>query len=108
MTPGELDQLIDLKREVLVSDGVGGDSLNIVNIQLGVWAKVRAMSGKEQERHDQLNSYAMVTFIVRYRNDLRHDDRIIWNGQGYNIRYIEPASSRDLYRVIQAEMGVAL
>jgi SPP1 family predicted phage head-tail adaptor len=108
MTPGELDQLIDFKRKVLVSDGMGGQTQTINNLASGVWAKARAMSGREVAKYDQLNATAMVTFITRYRTDIKEADYIVWNGANYNIRYIQPNSARDLYTVFEAEKGLAL
>jgi len=108
MSPGELDQLIDIKREVAAADGMGGEEITLTTVATGLWAKVRALSGKELERHDKLNNIAMCTFIIRYRSDLKHTDRIEWNGSAYNIRYIPPATGRDMYLIIEAERGVAL
>lgn len=108
MNPGELDQLIDIKREVSTPDGMGGEEITLTDVVTGLWAKVRALSGKELERHDQLNSTAMCAFIIRYRGDLKHTDRIVWNGSTYNIRYIPPATGRAMYLIIEAERGVSL
>lgn len=105
--PGELDQLIIIQRETQVDDGMGGQTVTLTTLVADLFAKARALSGKESERYDQLSATAMVTFIIRYRDDLQHDDRIVWNGDTYNIRYIAPASGRDLYLSIEAERGVA-
>ena len=108
MTPGELDQLITIKREALADDGMGGQDVTLTDLVTDLWAKARALSGKEFERYDQVNATAMVMFIVRYRSDVLESDRIVWDGNTYNIRYIHPASSRDMYLMIEAEKGVAL
>lgn len=105
--PGELDQLVTFQRATEVSDGMGGQTLTWNAIASDVWAKVRPLSGNEQERFDQLNATAMATFVVRYRSDIEHGDRIVWNGENYNIRYIPPVSSREMYLAISAEKGVA-
>jgi SPP1 family predicted phage head-tail adaptor len=105
--PGELDQLITIKREQLASDGMGGETVTLVNLAADIWAKVRPMSGNESERFDKLNATMTNTFVVRYRDDVREDDRIVWGGDEYNIRAIEKAGSRELYTVMMAERGVA-
>lgn len=105
--PGELDQLITIKREVLTSDGLGGQNVALVDLVVGLWAKVKPMSGSEAEKFDKLNASMLNTFVVRYRDDVREDDRIIWGGEQYNIRSIAKAGSRELYTVITAERGVA-
>lgn len=105
---GELDQVILIQREVLASDGMGGQTVSLTNVAVDLPAKARALTGKEFARYDQLNASAMTVFVIRYRDDLREDDRITWNGEAYNIRYIPPISARELYRTIEAEKGVAL
>lgn len=106
--PGELDQRIDIKREVLVSDGLGGQDERLENIATCISAHSRNLSGSESERFDKLNATSLNMFVVRYRNDLREDDRIFWNGESYNIRHIPSNGGRKLYTEIIAERGVAL
>lgn len=104
---GELDQLITIKREQLSDDGMGGQELTLTDLAVDVWAKVRPMSGSESQRFDQLNATMTNTFVVRYRDDVREDDRIVWGGEEYNIRAIQKAGSRELYTVMMAERGVS-
>lgn len=80
MTPGELDQLISIQRETRVPDGMGGVDIQIIDIATNLWAKARALSGTEALRHDQVTAIALVRFIIRNRDDLKEDDRIVWNG----------------------------
>lgn len=107
MTPGELDQVISIQREALTSDGMGGQVVDLFDIATNIWAKVRPLSGREVEMAGAMNPIAMATFIIRYDGHIEHSDRITWDGKVYNIRYIEPASSRSLYTMIHAEWGVA-
>lgn len=104
---GELTERVTFRRETLTDDGMGGQTVTWTAVAPNVWAKARALSGGEAERFDKLNATAMVRFIIRYRDDLQHDDQIVWNGVEHNIRYIEPTSSRRLYLAIDAERGVA-
>lgn len=106
--PGELDHLITIQRESLASDGMGGQDVTLSNVVADLWCKKRVLSGKESERYDQLNATSMCAFVIRYRSDLRADDRIISDGASYNIRHIPPVTSRSPYMVIEAEEGVAL
>lgn len=105
--PGELDQLIDIKRMVKTSDGYGGDTVALSYVVTGLWTKVRPMSGKEAERFDKLNAEFTNLFVVRFRDDIQEDDRIVWDGDEYNIRTIQKAGSRSLYLEIYADRGVA-
>lgn len=104
---GELDQLIDIKRKTLASDGMGGQTVTITNVAQNVWCKPRALSGKEVLKYDQMTASSMTAFVMRYRTDVLPADYLVWNSENYNIRYIAPASERDLYIVIEAERGVA-
>lgn len=103
--PGELDQLITIQRPVFVSDGMGGQDVTYTPIATNVWAKVRALRGDEIERHDRLKAVSMVRFVVRFRSDIQHGDVIYWQGDPHNIRYIPPASGREMYLPIDAERG---
>ena len=105
--PGELDQRIDIKRMVLTDDGMGGQDERLENIATCISAHSRNLSGKESERYDKLNATSLNMFVVRYRNDLREDDRITWGGEEWNIRHIPSNGSRKLYTEILAERGVA-
>jgi len=105
--PGELDQRIDIKREVLADDVMGGQTERLENIATCLSAKSRNLSGKESERYDKLNATSLNLFVVRYRDDLREDDRILWMGEEYNIRHIPNNGGRKLYTEIIAESGVA-
>jgi SPP1 family predicted phage head-tail adaptor len=104
---GELDQLITIKREVLTPDGMGGQDVSLIDLAADIWAKVKPLSGNESQRFDKLNAEMSNTFVVRYRDDVREDDRILWHGDQYNIRSIAKAGSRELYTVMVAERGVA-
>lgn len=103
---GELDQQITIKRETKVSDGMGGDISTLVDVASDLWAHVRPRSGKEIGTHDRVEAPALYLFVIRYRNDIRNDDRIVWNGETYNIRAILTAGSRTSFLEINAERGV--
>lgn len=103
---GELDQQITIKRESRVSDGMGGDTVTLVDVVVDLWAHVRPRSGKEVGLHDRVEAPAMYLFVIRYRSDLKDDDRIVWNGQTYNIRAILTAGNRTNFLEINAERGV--
>jgi len=106
--PGELDQKITIRRPVLVSDGMGGHDVTMQDLAVDVWAKVRPLRGDEVERHDRLKAVSMVRFVIRFGLAIQHGDVIYWQGDPHNIRYIPPASGREMYLPIDAERGVAV
>jgi len=105
--PGELDQRITISREIRTNDDMGGEVITLTIIANCISAKVRQMSANESERFSKLNATATNLFVVRYRDDIREDDRITWGGEEYNIRSIVKAGSRRLYTEYYAERGVA-
>ena len=105
--PGELDQRITISREIRTNDDMGGEVITLTVIASCISAKVRQMSANESERFEKLNATATNLFVVRYRDDIREDDRIMWGGEEYNIRSIVKEGSRRLYTEYYAERGVA-
>jgi SPP1 family predicted phage head-tail adaptor len=105
--PGELDQRIKISREALTTDAGGGQTVAL-SVLTTVWAKVIAKSTRERETSDRLDASGLYTFIIRYRADIRENDRITWGGNDYNVRGIPREGGRKLYLEIDAERGVAL
>tara|TARA_Y100000310_G_C20701393_1_gene830268 strand:- start:2550 stop:2879 length:330 start_codon:yes stop_codon:yes gene_type:complete len=103
--PGEMDQRITFRTDTKASDGMGGNTLTPVDV-VTVWAKAISKSGKEQTDYDRVNALGNYDFITHYRSDISESMRIFWNGQEYNIRFIEKLGSRKLYSLFKAERGV--
>jgi SPP1 family predicted phage head-tail adaptor len=104
--PGELDQRIIIERETLTPDGMGGDTSEW-DEHLTRWALVRPASGGEKTEHDTVNANAKYMFVIRYPADVKDDDRILWDGDYYNIRLRNKPKTRGMYMAIEAERGVA-
>ena len=104
--PGELDQRILIQRESETPDEYGGSELTWVD-HITVWAHVRPLSGREVTDFDRVNAEARYLFVVRYPVDIRDCDRIVWDGENFNIRVRKQPKGRDLYMQIEAERGVA-
>lgn len=106
---GKLDQRIILQRQTEAPDGGGGLVRTWGNVANNAypWAMVRAKSGKEGLDEGRTNATFVVVFTIYNRSDLSEKDRVIWNGETYNIRGILRMSGRKLYLQIEAERGVA-
>lgn len=104
--PGELDQRIIIERPVMASDGMGGN-VATWSTHLTLWALVRPISGNENVDFERVQGEARYLFVVRYPIDIKDADRILWEGDYYNIRVRKKPKGRDLYMQINAERGVA-
>ena len=104
--PGELDQRIVIERFANVSDGMGGNTVTW-STQFTLWALVRPLSGRENTDFERVQGEASYLFVVRYPIDILDADRILWEGDYYNIRVRKQPKGRDLYMQIEAERGVA-
>lgn len=91
---GNLRHQIVIERSTLTDDGVGGAALSW-STYATVWAKVKALGGAEALRDQKVTATEKLDITIRYRSDLRTDDRILHNGKIYNIAAIfDPAGSK--------------
>lgn len=106
---GKLDQRITFQRATFTPDGGGGMVRAWADLTQTpkVWAHVKAKGGREGLTEGRINATFVVVFAIRERADLSEADRIIWNGETYNIRGILRQGSRVQYLQIEAERGVA-
>lgn len=107
MRAGQLDQRLTIQRESNTSDGMGGDTVEWCKVQ-NVWANVSPASGNEKEFGGQLTGEYTNVFTIRNNKTILDSDRIVWDGDFYNIRAIAKEGGRKLYLVIAAERGVAV
>jgi len=105
MRPGALDQRITLQRYTTTADGGGGVTRTWSDLAT-VWAGVMAKSGRESLEEGRINATFAVVFTIRNR-DVRETDRIIWQGENYNIRGVLREGGRAMYLRIEAERGAA-
>jgi SPP1 family predicted phage head-tail adaptor len=103
---GELNQRIKIERDTPVGDGMGGQD-KAPHVLLTLWAKVRNKSVRELLASQQIAAVATVVFVIRWRNDLKPSDRIIWKGIRYNIVGPLDSNNRQPFMEIEAVRGVA-
>lgn len=106
LQPGALDQRVSVSRLTVTSDGVGGSVETWATIGT-YWAKVKAVSGTENNQGDNISAVAEYQFTFSNRLDIKESDKLIYNGVEYNIKAKLPNSRMDLYMDIRAERGVA-
>mgnify|MGYP000715970185 CR=1 FL=1 len=106
--PGELDQRIEIIRQVRTDDGRGGHNRTEV-VQYTLWALVIVKGGAEVFKYEKVDAVAVYTFVVRNTKSLviNDTDFIKWDGVKYNIRSPLKKSPRKMYLEIEAERGIA-
>lgn len=109
MQSGQMDQRITLQRFSETPDGAGGYTAQWADFPADarVWASVKAKSGRESLTEGRTSATFVVVFTIYNRSDLSELDRIVWNGENYNIRGILRMGGRDVRLSIEAERGVA-
>lgn len=105
---GQMDELITLQANTRAADGGGGQVDSWANFATDptVWAKVDPRAGGEGVDGGAFNAAGLWKFVIWYRDDVSELDRILWNGDYYNIRRVARARQSALYLDLFAERGV--
>ena len=105
---GKMDQRITLQRATETPDGIGGTVRGWSDLPRNAspWAAVTAKAGRESMTEGRITASYVVLFTIYNRDDLSEVDRILWNGEAYNIRNLRREGGRKLRLVIEAELGV--
>lgn len=106
MQPGNMDQMIVIQQRTELPDGAGGVT-RVWSKKAQVWASVRAKAVREALEGGKVNASYIAIFTIYSPRDISEVDRIVWNGELYNIRGIMRSSTRDQRLVIEAERGTA-
>ena len=93
MNPGDFDQRITIQN-VTESVDTFGQRVQTFSTLANVWAKVEEKSGSEGETSDQIIATRKVQFLIRWRNDINEQMRILYRGQIYEIESIINADAR--------------
>jgi len=102
---GRMDQRITLQRATATPDGAGGVTQAWGDLAT-VWAAVEARTARESLSDGRVTAAYVARFTI-YNRDVQETDRIIWNGETYNIRGVMRRGARELRLVIDAERGTA-
>ena len=93
MNPGDFDQRITIQN-VTESVDTFGQRVQAFSTLANVWAKVEEKSGSEGETSDQIIATRKVQFLIRWRNDINEQMRILYRGQIYEIESIINGDAR--------------
>lgn len=72
-----------------------------------VWAKVKPVTGRENDEEGRMNAVNSAWFTIRNRSDVDETARIVWDSENWNIRRVDRRGTRAMYLYILAERGVA-
>lgn len=104
---GELDQRVELQKEVFTSNDMGGATASW-QTQATVWAQVRALTGRERFTNERLAGEGGYRVVIRNRTDIdpQANWAILWRGLRLNILFPQDNGPRPLYLVFDCEAGV--
>ena len=104
ITSGMLRQRITLERLESTPDGAGGYNKQWVEYARPR-AKMKAMSGRERLEYQRLESIVNFRCIIRYRDDVKAADRVRYNGNVYNVRFVHDIEERRRYLEMELAQG---
>lgn len=105
---GELDQQVDLRRRALTTDAGGGATEAWTPYASGVWALVRPKTGREQEQAMRRSASADYLVVLHWRDDVREDDVVRWDGRDLNVLFVRRRGERALFLELDCASGVAV
>lgn len=104
---GARDQIITLQALSRTPDGIGGttEAWAALNRTPRVWAAVNVKRSAETMEDGRMSARQTATFEILNRDDLNETQRLIWNGEAWNIRSVQRSSGRRATIIIEAERG---
>lgn len=93
---GTLTDRVQLKRREMTGETEGGHSVVFVFIAT-VWARVRAIGGRQGTSADGRGVTITHAVVVRFRTDLKPGDRITYRGRALDIVSASDLNGRRAY-----------
>lgn len=87
MQIGTLDRRAELQHQT-AQRNTRGEALPVFTTYASVWANREDQNGKEFFAAQQMNTESPTIFVIRWRSDVAKSDRIVVDGNTYNIRSI--------------------
>lgn len=106
ITSGMLREPLTIQRQVSVSDGIGGQAIQWIDLAT-IRAQVVPLSGREIVQAMQLQASITHRIYMRYRADLTPADRIVMRGQPLQVRAIINVEMRNRWLELACDQGVA-
>lgn len=84
MRAGKLRRRASLQRKQVTQDSFGAEIASWAEIA-AVWVAIEPLQGREFWNSQAEQSELTTRIRIRYRDDVRTDDRIVWSGRTYDI-----------------------
>ena len=106
----QLRDRVQVQRPDRQDDGYGGQTNDVWNDTVVIWCQVEEKTGAEKFQQHDLRSEYKAVFTTHYREDIEETDRLMLDGEAFNIRSIKDpyrhSSERRRWIEIEAERGV--
>ena len=104
MTAGALRHKVNIQREVVTPDGIGGRTITWHTIA-SPRCLLQPVRANESYRQGRLEHYITHKIILRYRSTFSTADRIEYNGRLMQIRGIVNVDERNMWMELAVEEG---
>ena len=94
MQAGKLREFVALQSKAVTRDAIGAEVVTWTT-DATLPAEVVYLRGREFFAAAQMQSQVDVRIVLRYRDGVTTDHRILWNGQPYDIRAVLPSARRN-------------
>lgn len=85
MRAGKLDRRVTIRRVTGTTTDEFNESVDVWSDIATVWAQQRPNRGSERFAAEQQAGTAVMTFHIRYRDDVSATDRLVYEGRVYEI-----------------------
>lgn len=106
LTAGMLRQRIELQAEQSTPDGSGGLTTEWHTFAT-VRAHIKALSGAQRLQAERLESVVRYRAVIRFRDDVFANVRVLYNGRAYNVQAVWDIEERRQWLELDLAQGVA-
>lgn len=87
MRAGRLDKRVQLQQPTTATNGVA-DAVQTFVTYASVWASVEDTRGREFMNNQQVQNQVSTRIRLRYRDDVKPDHRVLYDGVVYDIQSV--------------------
>ena len=103
----ELNQRILVQEFTFTQDPITGAAIESWDDKFEVFAKAEGMVGQERFVANQTLFQDPVKFTVRYRDDIKAGDRVVWRGKNYDVQSIVDIKGKRRELLLYTEGGIS-